>query len=525
MNRLAPSLLVVNFWDIDIAHYGAYSLYLEAIRRTDRLVHELWQHAQSLPQYRDRTTLLVVPELGRDGDIAGNGFANHRSGDESCRRVWLVALGAGVPQGRRHRAADQDDRRRADRGAHPRRSRCRSAKASRSPSWRSEIGRCSSSAKLDRRGGGAGASRTRRDARASAGDVPRVHPDRAGEVGDAVRAGAAPTSARCSSTSPACRRRTLLQLFAGGDRGVEAEAGCDRICARATRRVPGRGAGAAAQAAAAAALAAGGRRVLPGDPAGARAPAPSRRCAAPAGRADLRQRHRRPDRASCGAASRAAASACRWRWTACAAPEPSCARCSAATRARRAPLLAGVARPAPGVDAARCLDRRIGRRRCTRCSDGAGCRGAAARDLDRPELRPAARLPRRADPRALREDPDRRREPAGVRRLRPQPAHRAAPGALRHAADVVQAFVRDVFLTGNGTLFVNNTFVEWAAVQALRRAQPRLLVARYGVRDKMKPFSSLLLFSQPRALRSDPRSSRIRSARSSTSSSCRTTSG
>jgi hypothetical protein len=99
MNRLAPSLLVVNFWDIDIAHYGAYSLYLEAIRRTDRLVHELWLHAQSSPQYRDRTTLLVVPELGRDGDVVGNGFANHRSGDESCRRVWLVAIGAGVPKG------------------------------------------------------------------------------------------------------------------------------------------------------------------------------------------------------------------------------------------------------------------------------------------------------------------------------------------------------------------------------------------------------------------------------------------
>jgi hypothetical protein len=99
MNRFAPSLLVVNFWDIDIAHYGAFSLYLDAVRRTDRLVHELWQHAQSLPAYRDRTTLMVVPEMGRDSDVAGNGFANHRSGDESCRRVWLVALGAGVPKG------------------------------------------------------------------------------------------------------------------------------------------------------------------------------------------------------------------------------------------------------------------------------------------------------------------------------------------------------------------------------------------------------------------------------------------
>jgi hypothetical protein len=73
------------------------------------------------------------------------------------------------------------------------------------------------------------------------------------------------------------------------------------------------------------------------------------------------------------------------------------------------------------------------------------------------------------------------------------------PGVTGSSSDVLQAFVRDVLLTGNGTLFVNNTFLEWAAVQALRRAQPRLLVTRFGVRDKFKPFSSLLLFSQPRA--------------------------
>jgi hypothetical protein len=37
--------------------------------------------------------------MGRDGDQNGNGFANHRSGDESCRRLWMLALGAGVPRG------------------------------------------------------------------------------------------------------------------------------------------------------------------------------------------------------------------------------------------------------------------------------------------------------------------------------------------------------------------------------------------------------------------------------------------
>ncbi len=98
IKRFAPSLILLNFWDIDIAHYGSYSLYLQAIERTDRLVWELWQHVQASPEFRGRTTLFVIPEVGRDGDIHGNGFANHRSGDESCRRVWLLACGAGVPK-------------------------------------------------------------------------------------------------------------------------------------------------------------------------------------------------------------------------------------------------------------------------------------------------------------------------------------------------------------------------------------------------------------------------------------------
>jgi len=72
-------------------------------------------------------------------------------------------------------------------------------------------------------------------------------------------------------------------------------------------------------------------------------------------------------------------------------------------------------------------------------------------------------------------------------------------GALLYTADILSAFVRDVLLTGNGTLLVNNTFVEWAAVQALRRAQPRILVTRFGVRDRLRPFSSMVMFSQPRA--------------------------
>lgn len=100
MREFSPRVMLVNFWDMDIAHWGSYSLYLQAITRTDRLTAMLWDEIQANPHYKDKTALLVLPELGRDGDRnAANGFLNHRSGDESCRNMWLLALGRGISAG------------------------------------------------------------------------------------------------------------------------------------------------------------------------------------------------------------------------------------------------------------------------------------------------------------------------------------------------------------------------------------------------------------------------------------------
>jgi hypothetical protein len=100
MREFSPRLILVNFWDMDVAHWGAYSLYLQAITKTDRLCGMLWNEVQSNPNYKDQTTLLILPELGRDGDTnTANGFLNHRSGDPSCRHAWMLALGAGVSAG------------------------------------------------------------------------------------------------------------------------------------------------------------------------------------------------------------------------------------------------------------------------------------------------------------------------------------------------------------------------------------------------------------------------------------------
>lgn len=68
------------------------------------------------------------------------------------------------------------------------------------------------------------------------------------------------------------------------------------------------------------------------------------------------------------------------------------------------------------------------------------------------------------------------------------------PGALG-ADPLLTDFVRSVMLAGNGTLLLNNTFVEWASVQAIRRARPTLAFISFGIRNKVKPFSSLLIYT------------------------------
>ena len=62
---------------------------------------------------------------------------------------------------------------------------------------------------------------------------------------------------------------------------------------------------------------------------------------------------------------------------------------------------------------------------------------------------------------------------------------------------LIQEFVRSLYLSGNGALIFANSFVEWGASEALRRARPPFLVAHFGVRSKPKPFTSVVVFENP----------------------------
>jgi hypothetical protein len=95
MKQFAPSLLWITLHDMDVAHTGAYSLYIDGIRRTDRLCADIWAMIESDPEYKDRTTMLILPDFGRDSDFTpgGNGFQHHRTGDPLSRTTWMMALG------------------------------------------------------------------------------------------------------------------------------------------------------------------------------------------------------------------------------------------------------------------------------------------------------------------------------------------------------------------------------------------------------------------------------------------------
>ena len=97
MRRFSPRVLVVAFSDVEAAHFGSYALHVGGIRTADRLAYQLWSEVASNADYRGRTTMVIVPEFGRDPDGSStNGFFNHRANEESTRDTWMMALGAAV---------------------------------------------------------------------------------------------------------------------------------------------------------------------------------------------------------------------------------------------------------------------------------------------------------------------------------------------------------------------------------------------------------------------------------------------
>lgn len=86
-----PRVFYLAFIDTDaFGHQGKYDLYLDAAKRTDALIADLWAYLQSDPFYKDQTTLLITTDHGR-----GNGasWKSHKNTIPHCDEIWLAAIG------------------------------------------------------------------------------------------------------------------------------------------------------------------------------------------------------------------------------------------------------------------------------------------------------------------------------------------------------------------------------------------------------------------------------------------------
>ena len=87
-----PRVLFLSLGETDEwAHAGDYTQYLHAARRVDDYVKELWDVAQSIPEYRGATTLIVSPDHGR-GD-APVFWKSHGQKQPESKYIWMAFLG------------------------------------------------------------------------------------------------------------------------------------------------------------------------------------------------------------------------------------------------------------------------------------------------------------------------------------------------------------------------------------------------------------------------------------------------
>jgi len=103
MKWFRPTLTVVNLSGVDGCH-SSFTGYLAALHRADHAVGHLWDYIQTqVPEMAGNTTLIVVPECGRNGEpnaiLDQNDWYSFDHSDANALRVFGMMAGAGVPAG------------------------------------------------------------------------------------------------------------------------------------------------------------------------------------------------------------------------------------------------------------------------------------------------------------------------------------------------------------------------------------------------------------------------------------------
>lgn len=98
-NSYHPSLVLINLYNVDHTGHAlqgqTFEDYEQAIFDADTHVYNLWKYIQSDPQYKDKTTLIVTSDHGRDH----RDYRRHGAELHSHRHVPFLAIGPDISQG------------------------------------------------------------------------------------------------------------------------------------------------------------------------------------------------------------------------------------------------------------------------------------------------------------------------------------------------------------------------------------------------------------------------------------------
>jgi predicted AlkP superfamily pyrophosphatase or phosphodiesterase len=88
-----PKVLYISFDETDeYAHQGKYDYYLGAAHAEDAMIGDIWNLVQSLPEYKDKTTLIVTCDHGR-GDKIKSEWRDHGEKVGDASQIWLAVTG------------------------------------------------------------------------------------------------------------------------------------------------------------------------------------------------------------------------------------------------------------------------------------------------------------------------------------------------------------------------------------------------------------------------------------------------
>ncbi len=88
-----PNLLYISFDETDdFAHSGMYDQYLKSLHAEDAMISNLWNTIQSIPQYKNNTTLIITCDHGRGG-TGKSTWKNHGQEVKESSQIWFAAMG------------------------------------------------------------------------------------------------------------------------------------------------------------------------------------------------------------------------------------------------------------------------------------------------------------------------------------------------------------------------------------------------------------------------------------------------